>query len=332
MSLRISLVIPVRDEEGALPALIASIEKQTLAPAEVIIVDGGSRDRTLAIAREYATRDSRYKVIDAGDATPGRGRNIGFRAATCEWIAFTDSGMVLEPDWLQQLATAESTGASVVYGNYEPVTDTFFTRCAALAFIEPKVARDGRLMRGPSIPSSLMKRSVLEDVGGFPDLRNGEDILLIQKIAEAGNAPGWAHRATIWWSLQPDLASTFRRFRTYSRNSVYAKMLHQWHYGVLRIYVAMVSPVVLAYFTKSWWLLAVPPALHVLRTAKSIWIRGESKRVSALMNPFVFGTVAAILLLLDAALFTGWAEAIFGLKRPKVGEQNATAHAAGASR
>src|SRR5205085_1916674 len=181
------------------------------------------------IAKETAAKDTRFRVIEAGAATPGRGRNIGFRAAACEWIAFTDSGITLEHDWLEQLVSAaKSSGAHVVYGNYEPKRDSFFVRCAALAFVEPKRLRDGLPMRGPSIVSSLMRRSVLEAAGGFPDLRNGEDLLLIQRVAEQQSNIAWAHKATAWWSLQPTPAATFRRFRLYSRNSAYAKMERQW--------------------------------------------------------------------------------------------------------
>ena len=50
--LRISLIVPVRDEEGSLARLVSSIRAQTRQPDEIILVDGGSTDRTVELARE----------------------------------------------------------------------------------------------------------------------------------------------------------------------------------------------------------------------------------------------------------------------------------------
>lgn len=94
----VSLVIPVRNEEQSLPSLIESIKQQTFEPAEIIIVDGGSVDGTVRVAKEIAGRDPRFRVVEAGPATPERGRNVGVAAARYDWIAFTDAGIRLEPD------------------------------------------------------------------------------------------------------------------------------------------------------------------------------------------------------------------------------------------
>ena len=51
-STAISLVVPVREEEGSLAALVDSIRRQTRPPDEVLLVDGGSTDRTVALAGE----------------------------------------------------------------------------------------------------------------------------------------------------------------------------------------------------------------------------------------------------------------------------------------
>src|SRR5437016_8551578 len=75
-SLRISLVVPVRNEEASLPGLISSIRRQTRAPDEIILVDGGSTDQTVTVATELSTDDPRFRILEAGEATPGRGRNV----------------------------------------------------------------------------------------------------------------------------------------------------------------------------------------------------------------------------------------------------------------
>src|SRR5437879_4258614 len=130
-SSRVSLVVPVRNEESSVPSLIKSICAPTRPPDEIILVDGGSTDRTVAIARELTAADARFRVLEAGEATPGRGRNVGIAAASCEWIALTDAGIRLEPGWLEHLTVVvrQDPSVDIVYGNFEPLTGSFFERC-----------------------------------------------------------------------------------------------------------------------------------------------------------------------------------------------------------
>jgi glycosyltransferase involved in cell wall biosynthesis len=97
---RVSLVVPVRNEEQSLPRLLETIARQTFRPAEIILVDGGSTDDTVGLARRAAETDARIRVIEAGPATPGRGRNVGIEAVSHEWVALTDAGNRLEPTCL----------------------------------------------------------------------------------------------------------------------------------------------------------------------------------------------------------------------------------------
>src|SRR5947208_3320536 len=101
--MEISLVIPVKNEEGSLENLYSSIRQQTRRPDEVVIVDGGSTDKTVEIGRRLSADESDFKFIETPQASPGRGRNIGIENARFEWIAFTDAGIKLEADWLKNL-------------------------------------------------------------------------------------------------------------------------------------------------------------------------------------------------------------------------------------
>src|SRR5438034_878507 len=85
--IHLSLVIPVLDEAATLPELLAGIASQTRRPDEVVFVDGGSRDNSAAILRAASETDLTLRLMEAGEATPGRGRNIGIAAASHEWTA-----------------------------------------------------------------------------------------------------------------------------------------------------------------------------------------------------------------------------------------------------
>lgn len=308
----VSLVIPLRNEQESLAALLKSIQQQAYLPDEVILVDGGSIDRTVTIARELTAGDDRFRVIEAGDATPGRGRNVGIEVASHEWIALTDAGIQLEPTWLQNLVSvAEADPAvDVVYGHYEPVIRNLFDQSAALTYVPPRQMRPGgELTRGPSTASMLIRRDVWSKVGGIPDARAAEDLIFFERIEQAGFKIGWAPRAIVHWQMAPTLVRTFRRFALYSKHNVWLGRQRYWHYGIARQYLVVVLAVILALAWSPWCLLLIPVWLSA-RVAKQLWVRRHDTARRVLLNPLVWLGMIVIMLTIDLATFVGWGQAL----------------------
>ena len=80
--MKVSIVIPVRDEEDSIRELLDSLLAQTRPPDEIVITDGGSVDATPQIVEEYIRRGAPVRLIRAGAALPGRGRNLGAAQAS----------------------------------------------------------------------------------------------------------------------------------------------------------------------------------------------------------------------------------------------------------
>jgi len=309
-TLKVSLVIPMRNEEQSIGRLLNSIKGQILQPDEVILVDGGSTDRTVELAHMFIADDPRYQVIEAGPATPGRGRNVGCKAARFDWFAFTDAGIELEPNWLYELvkAAVSDPQAEVVYGNLEPMQDTFFTRCAAMTYVSARTPMNGKLIRGIFIASSLFHRSILEKAGWFPDMRAGEDHILFNAVRDGKFKVIRAPQAEAWWSLQPDTRSTFARFRNYSYHNVMAGRLREWHMGVARNYFIIAVILVAAYVWNAQlaWLALL---LQAARAAKYIYQRRRGLPFFDVVNPAQFLMVFWIATVIDIATFVGWVQA-----------------------
>lgn len=311
---KVSLIIPVRDEAETIQDLLDSVTRQSRMPDEVIFVDGGSRDRTVEMLRSACETNPRFRLIEARKALPGQGRNIGVANALYDWIAFTDAGNRLNDDWLEQLiaAAASDSETAIVCGNFEPVTDTFFTGCAAVAYIDNKVPRENGLCRGPFIASSLVRKDVWHAVGGFPDLRAAEDLIFFEEIERRGYKFKWAPNATVHFFLRPGLWSTFRRFLLYSCVNVWAQRQNKWHYGVARFYLLATPFLILAIWRSGWWLL-IPAAGLCIRVGRRIWLRREDHSALWVSNFLRFVYVLIITLALDLATFLGWILAL--LKR-----------------
>lgn len=93
----VSVIIPVYNAEKRLPACMDSVLGQDFRDIEVILVNDGSRDGSLALCRRYAELDARVRVIDQANAGPGAARNAGLSAAAGRYLQFIDSDDVLLP-------------------------------------------------------------------------------------------------------------------------------------------------------------------------------------------------------------------------------------------
>ena len=102
----ISIIIPVYNAEKYLTECLDSIIAQSYRDFEVILVNDGSRDRSLDICNEFAARDCRIKVIDKPNGGVSSARNCGIKQASGEWITFIDSDDLINKDFLHSLVTA----------------------------------------------------------------------------------------------------------------------------------------------------------------------------------------------------------------------------------
>jgi glycosyltransferase involved in cell wall biosynthesis len=254
---KISVIIPVRNEEQSIGLLLDSLTDQTLKPAEIVITDGGSSDTTREIVSEYVDRGAPIRLLRESEALPGRGRNLAAAQAVNEWLAFIDAGNRPSSDWLEILAREISEGSDVdvVYGSYEPVTDSFFKECAAIAYVPPPFETGSGFARPHSIVSALMRRHVWNAVGGFPEnLRSAEDLLLMRQIEQANFKIARAPGAVVHWNIQPNLWRTFKRFVQYARSNIRAGLWSEWQAAILLRYALIAVTIVPAFLIGWRWL------------------------------------------------------------------------------
>jgi glycosyltransferase involved in cell wall biosynthesis len=310
---RVSLVVPLQDEEATVASLLLSIASQTRPPEEAIFVDAGSTDRTAALVTGFAAPFP-LRVLTIGRVFPGVARNAGVAQASQQWIAFTDGGIRLDARWLEGLAAVTATDVDAVFGSIEPVCDTFFKTCAAVAYVP---GRDQHGTRGMSIASVAIRRSVFEAIGGFAPFRASEDLIFIEKLTRqyrVGHAPD----ARVHWEIAGGWSSTYRRFAEYSWHNLEARRGRFWHLGVARLYVGLFLAVGLAALTGLRpWAPFLIPAFFLARALKAAWQKRGSFPFETL-HPGRVACAAGVLAAIDAATLEGSTLWILGLPaRPR---------------
>lgn len=192
----ISVVIPVFNGERHIAEAIQSVLDQTLQPVEITVVDDGSTDRSLAVARTFQDQCPRLRVISQQNAGVSAARNRGARGASGDWLAFLDADDVWNPDKLEvQLEVLDSNqDALVVGGPMQYLSERGPLRaCVGLGDVrdlQDEIA-SARLMPYP-ISGVVVCADEFSHVGGFDEQLSTtvpglvDDIDLLARLARRG--------------------------------------------------------------------------------------------------------------------------------------------------
>ena len=117
---KVSLIIPVFNLEAYLAKTLNSVTNQSYQNLEIILVDDHSHDQSLALAKQWAQKDTRIKVL----ALPShqgvsKARNQGLKLATGELISFVDGDDQLAPTFIQTLVAHMHTDVAAVAVGYQ---------------------------------------------------------------------------------------------------------------------------------------------------------------------------------------------------------------------
>lgn len=116
----VSVLVPCYNVEKYIRQCLDSIVNQTLKDMEIICLNDGSTDGTLAILREYAARDSRIRIIDKPNSGYGDSMNKGLDAAEGDYIGIVESDDIILPNmFADMLALAREHNADMVKSAHE---------------------------------------------------------------------------------------------------------------------------------------------------------------------------------------------------------------------
>lgn len=99
--MKVSVIIPVYNVEKYLESCLESIKSQTFTDYELILINDGSTDESVAIMRRYAKTDARIRIISQSNRGVSAARNLGLSVAEGEYVLFVDSDDTILPDALE---------------------------------------------------------------------------------------------------------------------------------------------------------------------------------------------------------------------------------------
>ena len=218
MALKISIIIPAYNASATILKCLFSLHEQTIMPWEIIVVDDGSSDNTMELAKGYATVVKNMNKKGAGGA-----RNYGASIASGEILAFTDSDCILPQAWIQRMSEAFcEEGVAAVAGGYISHEGNSFV--GNFAFLELSERRKNFNKYVETAPSNnfAIKRNIFEEIGGFPEIfatASNEDLVFSFRASRKYKIR-WLHNNGIKHYFQSSIKGYLAQQYKFARDTV----------------------------------------------------------------------------------------------------------------
>ena len=214
----ISVIIPTFNEEENIAQCLVSLSHQTIPRGEyeIIVVDGGSKDATCAIAKKYA--DS---VIVQTSRKVGGARNDGVMVAKGEIIATTDADCILPPGWLERIIRDfKKPGVVQVYGPVYPIEEGLGNQFSLfLANTFSRIGYYSRIFYYTLGCNTAFRKEAFEKAGMYRCIDAGDDLEIAMRLKDLGR---------IYFDNRLKVGFSMRRYQKFGT----VQSLYEWMYIV----------------------------------------------------------------------------------------------------
>lgn len=198
--IKITAIATVRNEHSVIEKFIESLLTQSYPPSEIIIVDGKSTDSTNEILQQYAN-NGKIRLLTR-DCNIAEGRNLAVSLTDNEFIAVTDAGCEVDPNWLKEIVNTfeSSEKPDVVAGNFKFDCHTAFEEAVVLGTFNPDREKTDAARNFPSSRSFAFTKKAWQTAKGYPEwLYAAEDTLFNIRLRQLGFKFVFAQKAIVKW-------------------------------------------------------------------------------------------------------------------------------------
>lgn len=239
-----SIVIPLYNRPREIDELLESLARQSCKDFDVVVVEDGSYDRGEAECARWAEHLSlRYDYIT--NRGPAGARNHGATLCEGEYVVFFDSDCLIPPDYIRLAKEflADAPGVAL-WGGPDAAHPSFTPIQKAISYAMTSPFSTGGIRGGSERADTFyprtfnlgVRRDAFDAVGGFADMRYGEDVDFSMRVLEAGYASQLRRELFVYHKRRTSL----RQFYAQVQHSGRARIaLSRRHKGTLRLVHAL---------------------------------------------------------------------------------------------
>ena len=233
--MKISLIIPVKDDFNDFIKTFKTILMQTLLPDEIIIIDSSTSDN---IKKYIETMDKKISIIYKrfNFALPGKARNLGILNSKYDYIAFLDSKTIPNQNWLKDSThKLKNEGFDVCFGKTKFRYKNFFQKLL-------RAASYGSILH-ITTPGTILKKNIFSQNLNFfiENVKAGEDIEWRERLQKSNlKITSLQYEAIVYESLPSNFFSAIKKYFTYSINTAFVDVQKNLKFKYLSILILLI--------------------------------------------------------------------------------------------
>ncbi len=226
----LSIIIPAYNVERFIARTLRTFISQNLENCEIIVVNDGSKDKTLEIARQIAKNEPRIKIINQENKGVSVARNIGLENASGKYIYFMDSDDTIADGTLNfwRNLLAENKNCNIYAFGYKTLAGEKEKKYIYNQF-------DKKILRNPLLKQSFLSKKLCfhicsciyennflqeNNLKFTPGLKIGEDLEFILKAIDKADSLYYEARECFIYLIRDD--SAMQGYKTFSKNQFHS--------------------------------------------------------------------------------------------------------------
>ncbi|MEK7060905.1 MAG: glycosyltransferase [Patescibacteria group bacterium] len=275
--MKVSFITTVLNEEQNIQILLSSLFSQTKRPDEVIIIDGGSKDKTVKVIRKFILNirsedfRKRFKVI-IKKGNRSIGRNEAIRRAKGDIIAVSDSGCILDKNWTKNIIKPFiNPKIDVVAGYYKGFPRSIFEKCLIpYVLVMPDKVNPHNFL--PSSRSMALRKNIWEKAGGFPNMYSkNEDYVFAKKLKKINANVYFKRSSIVYWLPRRNIFEAFSMFFSFAIGDAQAGILRPKVLFLLARYILGLWVLIYSLYFSIFFMLQLIFYILVAYVLWSIW-------------------------------------------------------------
>ncbi len=296
-----SIIVPFYNRKDEIQALLESFQflNFPVARYELILVDDGSMDDISSLIQKYLDdKDINLIYLSQRNLGPGAARNLGMKRANGTFLIFIDSDCTVDPNWLKEIDRSLQETSADAFGGPDSYRDDFPPLLKAINYSMTSFLTTGGIRGhknkklGKFYPRSFnmgLNLDTYRNIGGFGQLRHGQDIEFSNRIIKTGAKVIQIDKAIVYHKRRTSIKKFFKQVFNWSAARINLFLIDKSMLEPVHVIPAVALLLTIALF----FIVFVHPKLFIyflfiatgllLISALDCWIKYRSLRTALLV-------------------------------------------------
>ena len=230
----VTVIVPARDEERSIGATLTALRRQSYSALQIVVVDSGSTDGTVAVVERHMAEDPRVELLHNPRGIIPAALNIALAAARGRWLVRMDAHSTVDETYVGRAVTRLREGCWGGVGGRKDGCGTTPAGRAIAAALASRFGVGGSLYHYGTqeqevdhIPFGAYPTELVRRLGGWDErLLANEDFEFDYRVRRSGAPLLFDPALRISWQSRQTVGALYRQYRRYGRSKVDVARLH----------------------------------------------------------------------------------------------------------